>query len=360
MTVTVPPVPVKATGLIPSPDGPHYQLADYTRPVGVPDTIAYTPPTPVLYQASQPECAGFTTEKILGWHNQGEYPTWLSPQWAYREGKERDGYDGPGTSFWAIFQGMRHEGICLEEDWPFEDRWPPLASPGPDAVANAAKYKIETYAQVQQAEIHNALYQFGPLALGVKVFTSFYQTGADGIVPAVGGSLDGGHGLPIFFSDLTDAIFPGGVIGGPNSWSLRWGKDGWYFIPYQRLTAMFMEAWSIVDVKDIPLRWPDLTDMAPSDDDILSQDKAWQKGAMRGYPDGTFRPSLVVTQRQVGTVLCNLGLITENPWENRWVDKATRQWTHENFPQLQFNSQLGGDLTRYHLLLLVGRYLRGL
>lgn len=73
-----------------------------------------------------------------------------------------------------------------------------------------------------------------PCMLGIMVYESFLQTGADGIVPAPFGKLLGGHAMRCI------GIFNGRVIL-QNSWGAKWGKNGLCYLDLSQHTAW--ESW---------------------------------------------------------------------------------------------------------------------
>jgi hypothetical protein len=83
---------------------------------------------------------------------------------------------------------------------------------------------------------------------------------------------------------------------------------------------------------------------------------------MQGFSAFEFRPHIPVTPHQVGAVMTRLKLKTRNPWNdpNDWTEPALRGWVHTQLPQLTFNEERWTEpLTRLQLMLLTGRYLRG-
>jgi hypothetical protein len=339
-----------ALGCVPSPvDERDYRIATYVAEATVPQSLSYRSMfNPVRDQGSLGSCVAFAGTGIDEFIHVSRD---LSEMYAYDQAKKKDGWPGEGTYPRVMLQVMQ-EGICDESLWPYVAKYPPGTQPKAGAATDAAWYKIGTFARVEQGELKQALLLHGPLMLAFDVYASIEAARYNGIVPAPSGARLGGHAVILVGWD--DAM---GWWIFRNSWTKEWGNFGYGYIPYDVMPKVFVEAWSVVDDTLIPKRWPDLPDM--SVDDLASQDAAWQRKAMNGYPDGTFRPNLPVTQRQVGMVMKNLGLSATNPWEGKWTDVAFRNWVVTNFPQLPFKEdRLDEPLTRLQLLLLVGRMLR--
>jgi hypothetical protein len=119
----------------------------------------------------------------------------------------------------------------------------------------------------------------------------------------------------------------------------------------------------MVKLSGVAWPWRDGQDLVISDDDAESIAAAYDggKGPFQGFPDRTFRPHGPVTQHQVYTVMRRLGLLL--PGKDKaelWTTPATRGWVSECFPELDFrDGRLDELCTRYQLLLLVGRWMRG-
>jgi len=221
---------------------------------------------------------------------------------------------------------------------------------------------IDTYAFARTYDDSQVWIQkYGSVLWGTNWYEGMYKPSSSGLIRA-SGKVKGGHA----YLQVADAQNP--VDNGiHNSWG-RWGlapESIQAYISDPDLWRLYSESgeagMAVKMLKPVP-HWPDLPTM--NEDDLLSQDAVFLKGIMKGYPDGSFRPGDWVTTHQVGTVMERLGVIKSNPWNqlSDYVRPALRGWTREQLPMLVFN-ELDRDmenLNRYQLMLVTGRYLRGL
>jgi C1A family cysteine protease len=239
-------------GLLPSPiDKRDYKLAAFLPPleVALPEEcltwLDYK--TPVKYQGDLGSCASFAGVTIAEeYHNKVVGNSLdLSEQFLYDEAKKIDGMPTEdGTYLRAILSVLKNTGVCEESYLPYEGKYPPKNSIQPGAYENAIKYKINSYASVEvgKTAMKTAIFQKGPLLVGVQVFTNFMNVSSEGIVPSPRGDLEGGHALPILGYNRDGFIIK-------NSWSAFWGKDGYAVIPWDVWREIsWGEAWSIVDL----------------------------------------------------------------------------------------------------------------
>ena len=200
----------------------------------------------------------------------------------------------------------------------------------------------------------------GGVVCGLYWYEGMKKPDSKGLVKPTGAKL-GGHAICCRGKDqpVMDNVFR-------NSWGKRWGKDGecgMSDITLRYLYEQQGEALLMVKLSGLAWPWRDGKDLVISDDDAKSIAAAYDggKGALIGYPDRTFRPHDPVTQHQVNTVMRRLGLLfAHRDRVSDWVTPATRAWVHERFPELDMrDGRMDENCTRYQLLLMVGRYVRG-
>lgn len=163
-------------------------------------------------------------------------------------------YDAGCTIMSAMKQGMV-KGCCSEADWPYiEDK---LTTKPPNKLYTAAlKHKITKrccLAGDKAEDIKRALLLKFPVIVGVRIFSSFLNPGCiyDGLIPVVDTHTDimlGGHAMVIFAYDDHDA--DGGVFHVLNSWGTKYGRAGWFRMPYACLQRMLAESWVVQEVVD--------------------------------------------------------------------------------------------------------------
>ena len=114
-----------------------------------------------------------------------------------------------------------------------------------DLFPIAERYRITTYARLHTIEDAKlALMSLGPVTLGIPVYSSFEDVGADGVVPMPNKSTEefcGYHEVTIFGwrKDNTFKVL--------NHWGDSWGDKGWCYIPFDFIKSENAEMWSMTD-----------------------------------------------------------------------------------------------------------------
>jgi hypothetical protein len=255
-----------------------------------------------------------------------------------------------GTYIRAAMKVLKDFGICEESYFPYEGIFPPKGSPASGYLDNAAKYKISAYASVgiTKEALMTALYQNGPLVVGVNVHDSFVATGADGIVQFPSGKLQGGHAILVIGYNKLGLVCK-------NSWSTRWGNKGYCVIPWAVWEMINLgEAWSIADIAVLNKPWRDW----PSSEIELGWLTKNSK-VLQGYEDGSFRPWNNITMHQAITIAKKLNFTVPDDKKEYWSTAATRGWIHDNWPSYTFLEERWNEtITRYQFALIIGRYLK--
>lgn len=229
---------------------------------------------------------------------------------------------------------------------------------------------IDAYALTRSVDDIHRWMKHGIVILGIPWYEDMFTKDANRVIHP-GGVLRGGHAICQYAAGQT---FDNGLW---NSWG-EWGSC-WLLDEDLRL---LMNQWgeALLTVRTGgPLRLPWELESLIADgsievsaDDRVSIIAAYNAGAMRGYPDDTFRPQPRpgqdlgdmygrLTEHQVRTVLGNLHLPVPGPTRGEWDRPARRGWVRDHFPGLAWYEERWDEaLTRYQLLLLVGRYIRDL
>lgn len=99
--------------------------------------------------------------------------------------------------------------------------------------ADAAGYEAQDFGTVAQDlnAIKAAVFAGHPVVFGFEVFANYFNIGADGLVPAPAGQIEGGHAQTIIGWDDATA---GGVFIVRNSWGTDFGKGGYVLLPYSQ------------------------------------------------------------------------------------------------------------------------------
>lgn len=345
-------------GCIPSPkDDRDFRVGYYLPPTTLPLKTSYRPRlSPVKYQGQLGSCVAFACNGLDEYcHSVLD----LSEMWTYDWCKRLDGLRLEGTYPRIGMQVLKNKGVCSEVYWRYLDRYPPETTPAPGADIDALKHRISTYAFVSFGEIRQALAAHGPLLTAHWVYENYRDSFATGLWPAPEGLNLGGHAVLLCGYDDEKQLFE---IKG--SWSTSVGDEGYFYMPYDAMEKLYIEAWCGVAPDKIAPRWSDLPPM--DEEDLLAHDRVYQLGVMKGWadkhgrPDGTFHPHEAITRHQVGTIMVRLGLLKTNPWNEPadWREPALRGWVHERLPELHFREERWSEpLTRFQVMLLVGRCL---
>ena len=278
----------------------------------------------------------------------------LSEQFLYGKCKEIDGMPNiSGTFIRAAMKILKDYGMCEETYFPYEGKYPPTGEPKEGYLENAEKYKITAYASVgiTKESLQRALFQNGPVVVGISVYENFEQIGSDGIAQYPSGALKGGHAILIIGYNKLGLICK-------NSWSTRWGNKGYCTIPWIVWEKISLgEAWTIVDMITSSKPWQDWPD-----DEIALAWKVKTSGVFQGFLDGLFRPYQNVTQQQTMVVAARLGLpipkLSRTESKDSWTTAATRGWIHSSWKEYEFlDTRWEEPLTRFQFVLLIGRLL---
>jgi len=151
-----------------------------------------------------------------------------------------------------IRDGMK---VVAKAGAPEETYWPYTISkftkkPPQAAYDNGLLNQTLEYARVIRTAYYfkSFLAAGRPFVFGFTVYSSFYETGSDGLVPMPGPDEDveGGHAvLCIGYDDET------GLFEVRNSWGADWGNNGYCYFPYEYLLdrGLSSDFWTIKTVE---------------------------------------------------------------------------------------------------------------
>jgi len=191
----------------------------------------------------------------------------LSEQYLYWGAKMRDGHeDVDGTWIKYAVQCLEEEGVCREEDWPYNPNKGTTTHQGPpqkrSAIRNASKFRIIEGIAIQPTAVNDLRRwlagvngrQGRVIAFAIPVFPSWYRnpiTYRTGRIPMPipGESYIGGHCMALVGYEDNDESPGGGFFILRNSWGNRWAADcsygaGYGTIPYAFLTRYGWEAYA--------------------------------------------------------------------------------------------------------------------
>lgn len=180
-------------------------------------------PLPILNQRKTPHCVAYACSTMKTYQEKLDEGKILSfdTAWLYQECKKIDGYpDVEGTFVRAAMSVLKNKGLPLS-----------------NRLGTGAQYhKIAAYYRVP-TDLHSiklAIYQYGPVVAGIQWYESWFKP-VNGVLPRPDKKA-GGHSTEWFGWDDTKVTPLGiGAIQAQNSWTMQWGDNGIFYIPYQML-----------------------------------------------------------------------------------------------------------------------------
>ena len=176
----------------------------------------------------------------------------LSELFLYYNARSIDGKvsEDTGSTILASMKALSEQGICLEQNWPYDesrfDQRPPES-----AYSDAATRKVKTSLNValKVEDIKSALEDGFPVAISINVFESF-TTGMGGFIPIP--SLEerqseehGCHAMVICGYSEDEKVF---IV--RNSWGMDFGDSGYCYMPYSYVTNPDLTNWAAI-IKEI-------------------------------------------------------------------------------------------------------------
>lgn len=210
----------------------------------------------ILNQGQEGACTGFGLACVvnyLRWRKAGmpKKLASVSPRMLYNFARRYDEYAGEdyeGSSCRGAIKGWFNHGVCLEDDWPYDD---PKARPAYGYAQRAAQQTVGVYLRVELRAITDL--QAAIQQVGAVYVSAFTHAGWDD-VPEV--TKPKGHAdLPVIGFDgkpsQTDGHafalvgFNGNGFVIQNSWGAGWGAGGFAVLTYADWLANGMDAWVV-------------------------------------------------------------------------------------------------------------------
>ena len=152
-------------------------------------------------------------------------------------------YDS-GASLRDGIKTLRKQGACWEKTWPYLiehfDRKPPKK-----CYIEAKKRRIESYHRINSLpEMLTCLAEGYPFVFGFTVYESFQsqrvaRTGAANMPRKKEKALGGHAVMAVGYNQKQKRFFV------RNSWGAKWGKDGYFTMPYEYLETLSADFWTI-------------------------------------------------------------------------------------------------------------------
>lgn len=230
----------------------HVFLPSVTEPKALPREVDLTSKCPPVYDqgrlgscTSNAICAAYLFEYM----KQNGRSLELSRLFHYFNERKMEGtvdFDS-GASIRDGIKTAVSQGICRESSWLYDIRKFKKVPPS-KCYDEALNYQVLSYMRLSQIlyDLKACLAAGSPFVFGFSVYESFEtnevtRTGK-APMPAANERLLGGHAtMAVGYSD-TDQRF---IV--RNSWSLKWGKQGNFTLPYAYLTSPGLAAdfWTI-------------------------------------------------------------------------------------------------------------------
>lgn len=218
--------------------------------------------SPIRDQGRRGTCTAFAGIACLEYYERrfGGHSSDLSEQFAYWNMVKRD----KAHSLVAMFPRLKTDGTCTERTWPYypteiagNDSQDP---PPPGAATEAKTYRPKQVLQLTSprdiSAIRKAIAEFHPVAIGIPVYPSWYESAVvrkygNITVPLPGEVPDQvGHAITLVgFEDNPDYA-GGGYFIVRNSWGKNWATAGVFgpgygTIPYRYIADFNWDAWHV-------------------------------------------------------------------------------------------------------------------
>jgi len=222
---------------------------------------------PVIYdQGAYPHCASYAVSSGLDFYNKtdvGEFVGFAEP-WLYDEARKLSNIskEVKGVDLRSVLKLANKTGSLPRREWSYVLKKPKKADKY--LLEILTNYKIQSYATVNHGSIEDikkALRTFGPVYVGLNVYSNWRSVGIKGNIemPGPNDYKLGGHGMVVVgYKDKSNSYIV------RNSWG-NWGDNGHCYIPHNYFLAHVFSCWTAVDIrgsKDLydPTEWEKFRD----------------------------------------------------------------------------------------------------
>jgi hypothetical protein len=212
-------------------------------------------------QGRRGTCTAFAGVACLEYYERrfGGHSSDLSEQFAYWNMVKKD----KAHALVPMFQRLKADGTCTERTWPYyqteiagNDSQDP---PPPGAAAEAKTYRPKEVLQLSPRNvdaIRTAISELHPVAIGIPVYASWYESGVvrkygNITVPLPGEVPDPiGHAITLVGYEDNADYAGGGYFIVRNSWGKNWATSGVFgsgygTIPYRYISDFNWDAWHV-------------------------------------------------------------------------------------------------------------------
>jgi C1A family cysteine protease len=206
------------------------------------------PAPPVGDQGSEGSCVAFGTTyagRSIDWYQTFSNTAWsqsvniFSPEYVYNQIKIST--CASGTYVTSGLNLLKDQGVCTWTSMPYTNG-PCSVQPNAAQVAEAANYKINSYARVSitETEFKNYLAAGKPVIVAGPVNNSFMYLGANRVLTNFTGQSLGGHCYCVVGYDNSKKAFKF-----ENSWGPGWATAGFGYIAYKNMKSWWKEAYVV-------------------------------------------------------------------------------------------------------------------
>ncbi|GAB4267026.1 MAG: hypothetical protein Kow0065_17700 [Methylomicrobium sp.] len=213
-------------------------------------------------QGGQGSCVGWATAYALKSFQEKVEEQWdftqattFSPAWIYNQ---INGGQDAGSRIDHALELIIAKGAATWRAMPYNEN-DFLSRPSAAAVSEALSFKGAEYRSINGIQqFKAALANKQPVVIGMKVYDSFNQlSGSDSVYSTLSGNYQGGHAVTIVGYD--DNRY-GGAFKVINSWGIGWGDNGFFWMPYNKVSETIMVSYVLTDrpngnipVPDVPV-----------------------------------------------------------------------------------------------------------
>lgn len=222
----------------PDPRDHFYEPPKKLKAAVLPDSVDMIPQMPFIYnQLTLGSCTAHPVATISEWlHNKTSFHMSASRLFLYLFARDAIGTrnQDSGATIRDTIKVLADRGVPPELWWPYKISR--FTEEPPMWVQNAAiKHRALSYARVgtdlasQQACLASGF----PFIFGFTVYSSFFSIGRDGMMPMPKPSeaVAGGHAvLAVGYDNAKQCLIV------RNSWGSNWGKNGYFYMPYEFAT----------------------------------------------------------------------------------------------------------------------------
>lgn len=217
-------------------------------------------------QGPQGSCVGWATAYALKSYQERVEMGWalntqshlFSPSYIYNQ--INGGYDR-GSSISSALDLAVQQGIATLATMPYRSA-DFLSQPSGLARAEASLYKAAGWVTVSStSQLKAALANKQPVVIAIKAYESISSlNGSDSVYNTIAGTDLGGHAVTVVGYD--DNKY-GGAFKVINSWGINWGDEGYFWIPYDFIPEVMIQAYILVDAGNGDLVDEDQTEPTP-------------------------------------------------------------------------------------------------